>query len=323
MNDTDQSTVKNSSSSSGQSPRDGVRRRRFLQASSVAVASWAMMPCPKATAGTNGSPSGPIKKAVKYGMVRGKMSMLEKFKLLKELGFDGVELDSPAKYTHDEVLRARDESGLPIHGVVDSVHWRDTLSHPDPAVRAKGIEGLKTALADSKAYGETTVLLVPAVVNKDVSYADAYTRSQAEIRKTIGLAEDLGIKIALENVWNHFLLSPLESARYIDELDSPMVGAYFDIGNIVNYGWPEQWIRTLNKRIMKLDVKGFSRKRRDEEGLWKGFQVKIGEGDCDWPAVRQALTDINYQGWATAEVPGGDRERLAEIAGRMDKVLGT
>ncbi len=300
-----------------------VPRRRFLQATAATLASWAVVPRQEASAAENGSSSAPIKKALKYGMVQGQSSMLEKFKLVKELGYDGIELDSPAKYSRDEVLRARDESGLPIHGVVDSVHWRDTLSHADPAVRAKGVEGLRTALADSKAYGGTTVLLVPAVVKKEVSYADAYTRSQAEIRKVLPLAEDLGIKIALENVWNHFLLSPLEMARYIDELDSPMIGAYFDVGNIVNYGWPEHWIRTLDKRIMKLDIKEYSRKRRDEEGLWKGFQVKIGDGDCDWPAVRQALTDINYQGWATAEVPGGDRERLAEIAGRMDAALGT
>lgn len=304
-------------------PCKGIQRRRFLQTTAAALGSWSALSLQESSAAEPDPSSKPIKKAVKYGMVQGQMSMLEKFKLVKELGFDGIELDSPAGYSRDEVLRARDEAELPIHGVVDSVHWSDTLSHPDPAVRAKGVEGLKTALADSKAYGGTTVLLVPAVVNKEVSYADAYSRSQAEIRKVLPLAEDLEMKIALENVWNHFLLSPLETAQYIDELNSPMVGAYFDIGNIVNYGWPEHWIRTLDKRIFKLDVKEYSRKRRDEEGLWKGFQVKIGDGDCDWAAVRQALADINYQGWATAEVPGGDRERLTEIAKRMDTALGT
>lgn len=310
------------SSTSPPAPGTALQRRRFLQGSAAALATWSTLSHQTATADEADTSSKPIKKAVKYGMVQGQMSMLEKFKLVKELGFDGIELDSPAGYSRDEVLRARDEAELPIHGVVDSVHWRDTLSHPDPAVRAKGVEGLKTALADSKAYGGTTVLLVPAVVNKEVSYADAYTRSQAEIRKVLPLAEDLGMKIALENVWNHFLLSPLETGQYIDELNSPMVGAYFDVGNIVNYGWPEHWIRTLDQRIFKLDIKEFSRKQRDEEGLWKGFQVKIGDGDCDWGSVRQALTDINYQGWATAEVPGGDRERLADIAQRMDSALG-
>ena len=137
----------------------------------------------------------------------------------------------------------------------------------------------------------TTVLLVPAVVNKEVSYADAYTRSQAEIRKALPLADELGIKIALENVWNNFLLSPLEEARYIDELDSPMVGAYFDVGNVLRYGWPEHWITTLGKRILKIDIKEFSRKKQNEEGLGKGFDVELLEGDCDWPAVMAALRE--------------------------------
>lgn len=254
-------------------------------------------------------------------MIAGEMPLVEKFKLAKQVGFEGVDMDSPNQHKLEDVLRARDESGLVIHGVVDSVHWGKTLSHPDARVRAEGVEALKTAIRDVKAYGGTTVLLVPAVVNKEVSYADAYQRSQAEIRKALPLAQELEIKIALENVWNQFLLSPLETARYIDELDSPQVGAYFDVGNVVNYGWPEQWIRTLGPRIMKLDIKEFSRKKRDSEGLWKGFDVEIGEGDCDWAAVMQALDDIGYQGWATAEVSGGDRDRLKAIADRMDRVF--
>lgn len=263
----------------------------------------------------------PFKKAVKIGMVAGDLSLVGKFKLLKELGYDGVELDSPSSLARDEVLAARDESGLPIHGVVDSAHWKDHLGHPDPAVRARGVEALKTAIRDSHTYGGDSVLLVPAVVNAEISYADAYARSQAAIREALPLAEELGIRIALENVWNHFLLSPLETARYLDELDSPMCGAYFDVGNIVNYGWPEQWIRILGKRIVKLDIKEYSRTRRNNEGLWKGFDVPIGEGDCNWPAVCQALDEIGFRGWATAEVPGGDRARLADIAARMDRVL--
>jgi hexulose-6-phosphate isomerase len=113
----------------------------------------------------------------------------------------------------------------------------------------------------------------------------------------------------------------LELVRYIDEFRSPWIGAYFDVGNIVTYGWPEHWIRTLDQRILKLDIKEFSRKKQESEGLRKGFRVKLGEGDCDWPAVRQALADIGYTGWATAEVPGGGPERLQEIAERMDRIL--
>jgi hexulose-6-phosphate isomerase len=255
-------------------------------------------------------------------MVGGELSMLQKFQLLKELGFDGIELNSPNDYNRDEVIAARDQTRLPIHGVVDSVHWKDTLSHPDPEVRQRGLEGLKTALRDSQFFGGTSVLLVPALVNQQVSYAEAYTRSQAEIRKALPLAEELGIKILFENVWNGFLLSPLETARYIDEFDSMMVGAYFDVGNVVNFGWPEQWIRILGDRIVKLDIKEYSRKLRDESGPHAGFRVQLGEGDCNWPAVMAALDEIGYEGWGTAEVPGGDRQRLQDIARRMDGIYG-
>ncbi len=269
------------------------------------------------------SQRGRIKKAVKFGMVEEDLSILEKFKLLKRLGFDGVEMDSPSDLDRDEVIQARDESGLPIHGVVDSVHWRKTLSDPDPAVRAEGLDGLKTALDDAHAYSATTVLLVPAVVNKKVSYAEAYDRSQAEIRKVLPMAEEVGVKIAFENVWNSFLLSPLECARYIDEFESDWIGWYFDVGNIVNYSWPEHWIRTLGPRILKLDIKEYSREKRDNEGPYAGFRVPLGEGDCDWPAVVEALEEIGYEGWGTAEIPGGDTARLRDIAERMDRILPT
>ncbi len=264
-----------------------------------------------------------IKKAVKFAMVQVDGTVLDKFRLLASLGFDGVELDSPSDLNRDEVLAARDEVGLPIHGVVDSVHWQQTLSHDDPAVRAKGVDGLVTAIEDANVYGASTVLLVPAVVNKDVSYEDAYHRSQREIRAVLPLAEKYGVRIAIENVWNMFLLSPIECARYVDEFESDYIGWYFDVGNVVNYGWPEHWIRTLGHRILKLDIKEYSRAKRDREGPFAGFRVPLGEGDCDWPAVVEALRDIGYEGWATAEIPGGDAERLREIAARMDSILPT
>lgn len=297
-----------------------MKRRTFLQTATTAAVSVALMPH-LVFAGSPNARRLPLRKAVKFGMIDEPLTIREKFALLQELGFDGVEMDSPNELDNAEILEAKAATGLPIHGVVDSVHWRDTLSHPDPAVRAAGVAGLETALRDAKTYGASTVLLVPAVVNKEVSYAEAYERSQAEIRKVLPLAEELGVRIALENVWNHFLLSPLEFARYIDEFESAWIGAYFDVGNIVNYGWPEHWVRTLGPRIMKLDIKEFSRQKRNDEGLWNGFRVKLGDGDCDWPSVRAALTEIGYSGWATAEVAGGNRERLQEIATRMNRIL--
>ena len=304
-----------------------MKRRDFVKMTGVglagvSLAAGGMAPL-RASARAFSRARGRIKKAVKFGMVEEDLSILEKFKLLKRLGFDGVEMDSPSDLDRDEVLGARDESGLTIHGVVDSVHWRKTLSDPDPAVRAEGLDGLKTALDDAHAYGATTVLLVPAVVNNTVSYADAYTRSQAEIRKVLPIAEEVGVKIAIENVWNHFLLSPLECARYIDEFESPWIGWYFDVGNIINYSWPEHWIRTLGSRILKIDIKEYSREKRDNEGPYAGFRVPLGEGDCDWPAVVKALEEIGYEGWGTAEIPGGDTARLRDIAERMDRILPT
>ncbi|MCA8944300.1 MAG: sugar phosphate isomerase/epimerase [Planctomycetes bacterium] len=295
-----------------------LTRRRFLSATGVGVACAALT-----QRSVRAQPRRPEtnRKAVKLGMVQIEGNLRDKFALLKKLGFDGVELGSPNGFDTTEVLAARDETELPIHGVVDSVHWGKPLSHPDPRIRAEGLEGLRRAMRDAKAYGATTVLLVPAVVNKEVGYREAYERSQAEIRKVLPLASELGVRIALENVWNQFLLSPLETARYIDELDPEIVGAYFDVGNVVNYGWPEQWIEVLGERILKVDVKEFSRKKRNDEGLWKGFGVELHEGDCDWPAVMQALDAVGYRGWFTAEIPGGGEERLARIAQDMDKIL--
>jgi hexulose-6-phosphate isomerase len=205
--------------------------------------------------------------------------------------------------------------------MVDSVHWKDTLGDPDANVRARGVAGLETALRDAKRYRATSVLLVPAVVNAKIGYDEAWTRSQAEIRKVLPLAKELEVSISIENVWNQFLLSPLEAARYVDAFDSPWVGWHLDIGNVINYGWPEQWIKILGKRLRRLHIKEFSRKKRDAEGLWKGFDVELGQGDDDWPAVMKALAEVGYEGWGSAEVAGGDAARLKVVAGQMDAVF--
>jgi len=261
-------------------------------------------------------------KTLKFGMVEEDLSIADKFRLLKDLGYDGVEMDSPTDLDLNEVLRARDAVDFPIPSLIDSVHWRKTLSDPDPKVREEGLEGLCTALRDAKTLGASSVLLVPAVVKEDVPYDVAYYRSQAEIRKAIPLAEELGVRIALENVWNQFLYSPLEMARYIDEFESPWLGAHFDIGNVVNFGWPEHWIRVLGPRIFKLDIKEYSREKRDKEGPFAGFRVKLGDGSINWPSVVDALEQIGYEGWVSAEVDGGDRTWLEELSQRMDRVLG-
>ncbi len=295
-------------------------RRNFIKTASVAGAALWVPASP-----FNPQPARlamKIKKSLKFGMVEENLSLIDKFKLLKDLGFDGVELDAPNDLDEDMILKAKAQSGLEIPGVVNSMHWEAPLSDPDPKVRAACVEATKTALRNCKAYGGTTVLLVPAVVNQFTSYQQAYERSQAEIKKILPVAEETGVKIAFENVWNNFLLSPLEAARYVDEFDSPMVGWYFDIGNIVRYGWPEQWIEVLGKRILKTDVKEYSRAKQQNEGIWKGFEVELMEGDCNWPAVNKALQKVGYEGWASAEVKGGNRKRLQRISKDMDTIFG-
>jgi len=301
-----------------------MTRREFLKAGGSALALAALAPslfgADAASSSTAASPKRQIRKAIMWGTVGVKGSTLEKMKMVKDAGFEGVEMNS--HMDQDEVLRARDEAGLVIPSVCGVHHWGKPLSHPDPKVRAEGLAALQQTLKDAKRYGASSVLLVPAVVNKEVSYDQAYERSQAEIRKAIPLAEELGVKIAVENVWNQFLLSPLEAKRYVDEFNSPAVGWHFDVGNVINYGWPEQWIRILGKRIQKLHIKEFSRKKRDKEGLWKGFDVPLLEGDDDWPSVMKALDDVVWSGWAMTEQPGGDTpEGLRDLAQRFERIL--
>ena len=262
-----------------------------------------------------------IKKSLKFGMIKGDLTVLEKFQLVRELGFDGIELDSPHGLNENEIMEAKQATRLEIPGLVNSLHWKKPLSHPDPSVRAACTESMIAALHQCKKYGGTTVLLVPAVVSQDVGYDEAWERSTEEIKKILPAATETGVKIAIENVWNNFLISPLEAAQYIDQFKSDMIGWYFDVGNVVRYGWPDQWVRILGKRILKVDVKDYSREKQKNNGIWEGFKVKLGEGDSDWAKVNAALRDVGYSGWGSAEVPGGDKARLQEISQRMDKIF--
>jgi hexulose-6-phosphate isomerase len=286
---------------------DGSTRRRFLRAALAAAAVPAVAVGSEAKAPR-------LKKAVKFGMIRIPGPIREKFELIKSLGLQGVEIDSPSGIDKNEVVRAAKDTGIVIHGVIDSVHWRDTLSDPREEVRARGLAALNTALEDAKVYGATTVLLVPGVVNKQVTYGQCRERSQAEVRKALPLAEKLGVKIAIECVWNNFITKPQQMVEYVDPFGSPYVGAYFDCSNMVKYGVKSgDWIRALGKRMLKFDFKGYSKT--------KGW-VDIGEGDEDWPDILKALAEVGYNGWATAEVAGGGRKELLDVADRMNKILG-
>jgi L-ribulose-5-phosphate 3-epimerase len=302
-----------------------MNRKNFLKISTGMVAASAL-PL-SAIASTNQSDDKIIKKpdlkkSLVFGMIDEDLSMLDKFKLVKDLGFDGVELNSPNDFNKGEILEAKEKSGIELPTVINKDHWSKPLSDPDPAVRAACIESVAISLQDIKDYGGDTVLVVPGVVNDKVSYEQAYIQSQASIRELIPIAEKTGMQIALENVWNNFILSPMEAKRYIDEINHPLIGWYFDIGNILRYGWPEHWIETLQSRIMKLHLKEYSRDKMFNEGVRKGFDVELLEGDNNWPVVMKAINNIDYKGdWITAEVKGGDRERLLDVSQRIDRII--
>src|SRR5436190_22611140 len=208
------------------------------------------------------------------------ISVAERFQLARDAGFQAIECPTtPEREKAEEILAASKSASLPIHSVMNSEHWNSPLSSANPAVVEKSLEGMRTSLHNAKLWGADTVLLVPAVVNAETSYAQAWERSQTQIRKLIPLAQELKIIIGIEEVWNKFLLSPLEFAKYVDEFESPFIRAYFDVGNVVLFGFPQDWIRTLGPRIVKLHLKDFNLDRASGRFTWKA----IGEGDIDWP----------------------------------------
>ena len=264
----------------------------------------------------------PIKKGVLLSMLPKDLSYDDRCRLAREVGFEQIECPTIRDAGEAEaVKKAAAAAGLRIHSVMNTDHWRCPLSSSDPEVVAKGVDCMEVSLRNARLWGADTVLLVPATVNAETTYAQAWERSQKQIRKLLSLAKELKVIIAVENVWNKFLLSPLEFARYVDEFDSPWMQAYFDVGNVVLFGYPQDWIRTLGKRIVKLHLKDFHFGRDKATG--KGFAdfVPLREGDVDWKEVHKALSEIGYRGAATVELPGGDRAYLQEVSRRVDLIL--
>ncbi|HLH03440.1 MAG TPA: sugar phosphate isomerase/epimerase family protein [Bryobacteraceae bacterium] len=264
----------------------------------------------------------PIHRAVEYEMLPEGASIPERFQIARDAGFERVECPTTADQKQAEEMKSSAEkAGLKIHSVMNMGHWKYPLSSADPAVVEKSLDIARISIRNAHLWGADTVLIVPAVVDPQTSYRDAYTRSQAAIRKLLPLAEELHVIIAVEEVWNKFLLSPLEFAKYVDEFQSPWLRAYFDVGNVKLYGYPQDWIRTLGPRIAKLHIKDFSwRKAPGVDGNIAEF-VPLLEGDIDWRAVYEALRDIHYQGTATVELPSGDPAYLKEVNRRFTEIL--
>ncbi len=260
-----------------------------------------------------------IRKAVLISMLPQESSFAERFKIGHEAGFDGIEMQTVTQSEiAAEIQEASKQTGLKVHSVMNMAHWESPLSSDDPQVVNRSVAGMEASLRNAALWGADAVLLVPAVVNPATSYRQAWERSQRVIKeRLLPLARELKVIIAVEEVWNKFLLSPLEFARYVDEFQSPWLKAYFDVGNVVFYGYPQDWIRTLGPRIVKVHLKDFQLDRPNGRFEWKN----IGDGEIDWAEVRRALTEINYKGYVTTEVRGGDPAYIKDVASRVDKQL--
>jgi L-ribulose-5-phosphate 3-epimerase len=290
-----------------------LHRRTFITHVGAAGALLATGALRSAAAAT---PHRKLKKAIMYATIGYKGTVLEQFKALNAAGFEGVE---PMSHMNvDEVLRAFEATGLRAASVCDAVHWKKPLSDPDPAVRQEGLDALKQSLREAKRYGASSVLLVPLVVNPKLDRDECVQRSIAEIKKALPVAEETGVKIAIENVWRNFCVTPEEAVAFLDAIGSPLVGWHFDVGNVIASGLPapETWIPVLGKRILKVHIK--------EAGKTKGMKVQLLEGDNNWPAIMSALDAVGYNGWAITEMPGDqtkDAESLKAFSAKLDRVL--
>ena len=303
-----------------------MRRRDFLFKSVPALAAAALASNSGDLSAADASKITPrrgLKKAVNLRMIKAPgASVIDQFKMARDAGFDGVEVNLPDEpLTTDLLVEARNASGLEIAGVICTPHWSFPLSDPDASKRERTVKGLQFALRQSGEIGCKRVLLVPGVVTQTVNYQECWSRAIEGIKRCVEDAEKARCHIAVENVWNQFITNPVEALRFLEEINSPWVGWHFDIGNAVVYGWPEHWPAILGKRIINVHIKEFSNAKANAEGLRKGFNVELGEGEVNWAAVMKALETAGYEGYGVAEVPGGDAERLKFLSQRMSQLF--
>ena len=293
-----------------------MNRRSFLKVTASAAATAALLPHAHAATRKRN-----LRKAIMYSTIGVKGSVLERFRAMKEAGFEGIE--PMGGMNRDEVLAAFKATGLQAASVCCHTHWEKPLSAPDEATRKIGLEGLLLSLNDAKAYGATTVLLVPGVARNGVTYKECFDRSVIEIKKAIPVAKETGVKIAIENVGNNFIMSPEQAVEYLDAINSEWVGWYFDICNAGRVGPAERWIQVIGKRILRIHVKDYSAKPADPAARGNS-RPKLLDGDTNWPAVMKALDSVGYTGWAISEQPGNqtaDVETARDMTQRMDRIF--
>ncbi len=288
--------------------KPAIDRRQFVQASGLFLAGAAVPSLLGNTSRADAKqPGGRLRKALGWNMIQEKLPLEDKLRLIKDCGFEGVEFTSQAPTRRvvepRDLARASEKTGVPIHGITCG-------ANPD----------FKDVIDEAALYGATSVLHV-ARADAQAGFMEQYRKTQDIIRAAVPHAEKKRIPILVENVWATFLIDPVIMARYVDEFGSPFVKTYFDVGNVMRWGWPQHWIEVLGSRIGKIHVKEYSLKTAMKEGMLKGFDFPMGEGDIDWKRVCEELKRISYSGWVTAEVRGGDRKRLADISAQMDRIL--
>ena len=293
-----------------------MNRRSFLKLTIASATTAAFAPAASAASKRD------LHKAIMYSTIGVKGSVLEKFRAMKEAGFEGIE--PMGAMDRDEVLAAFKETGLKAASVCDHIHWVKSLSAPDEATRKLGLNGLLQSLHDAHAYGAGSVLLVPGIARDGVTYQECWDRSIVEIKKAIPVAKELGVRISIENVGNNFITTPEQAKDYLDAINSEWVGWHFDIGNVGrNYGPAERWIQVLGKRIVRIHVKDFSA-TPPASGARSGARPKLLDGDTNWPAVMNALDRAGYSGWGISEQPSDQAsnvETARDLAQRMDKIF--
>ncbi len=257
--------------------------------------------------------------------------LLERFSMAKNHGFDGIELrigeDIPLDTSADDARRIGDgarSAGVSVVSLwVSQPLHASPLNSPDAAVRARGVEAIQKAIALATHVNCGALLLYPGVVGSgprfDVSYEKTWERFSTELRKVVPAAERAKVLLTPENVWNKFLLSPLEMRAFVDQFNSPWFQTHFDIGNVMQYGYPQDWILTLGPRIKRIHVKDYKLSARTEQGRFVG----LFEGDVDWKAVMAALVQVGYRGFLSPEI-GFDPnvpDQLLTVSRQLDRIL--